>query len=75
MRGRGIIGVPSGGSGGRAVGIQGAGQNGGEVPHAFTPGNTPSSLERISKRMASNLMVGGGQGGGSAMNKIMPSYE
>lgn len=74
MRGRGIgIGAPGG-----------AGKRGDDLPPAFTPGNTPSSLERISRRMQSNLMLGGNKGeiggagtgvGQSGMYRIAPSYE
>lgn len=80
MRGRGLTNAfppDSIGSGApgpvRAIGIPHNKAN--EVPHAFTPGNTPSSMERVSKRMASNLMVGNQGGGGSSINRIVPSYE
>lgn len=55
------------------------------VAHAITPGNTPSSLERITKRIAGNLLTEGqGQGqnpptggaiAGACGARIAPSYE
>lgn len=83
MRGRGIgIGavlssVGGAGVAGRSVGIPSAGVavSAGDMAHAATPGNTPSSMERISKRMAKNLIHGNQAGGVGGANKIMPSYE
>jgi hypothetical protein len=59
------------------------------VAHAITPGNTPSSLERITKRIAGNLLADGhGQAQAQAraqqnsvgvidpgLGRIAPSYE
>jgi hypothetical protein len=75
MRSRGVAAAASGnGNVGRGgVGIP-AGKVA-EVPYALTPGNTPSSMERISKRMASNLKIGDHTGGVEGVNRIMPSYE
>ena len=43
-------------------------------PHAATPSNTPSSMERISRRIAQNLVVGATSSTPQG-NKIVPSYE
>lgn len=71
--------------GGRPIGSGGGG--GGSYAHAATPGNTPSSLEAMGKRIAGKLQggetlkgAGGGQGpsGGSSLGlgaRIAPSYE
>lgn len=76
-RGGGISGGPAGG-GARPIGglaaIRGGRGGGAFAPHAITPGNTPSSLEKISRRMARNLSVDEG-GQGPAENRIAPSYE
>lgn len=40
------------------------------IAHAITPGNTPSSLERITRRITNTLTVGE-----VSSNKIAPSYE
>lgn len=55
------------------------------APHAATPGNTPSSLETMGRRIAGKLQSppGGGGGGGSGATpgggtgapRIAPSYE
>ena len=48
------------------------------VAHAATPGNTPSSMERISHRIATNLLLGEqpqGQDRNGNGNRIAPSYE
>ncbi|KAK4686563.1 hypothetical protein P7C73_g3563, partial [Tremellales sp. Uapishka_1] len=62
MRGKGIP-LPGGGGIGRG-------------PLTPTPGNTPSSMEKISKRIATNLLVGNSLGNAPLGNKIVPqSYE
>lgn len=78
MRGRAIgVGI-GGGNGGNGAGGHGGGNAHGQGQNmqaqgGFTPGNTPSSLERVSRRLASNLMVGGKETG--VTHQIAPSYE
>ena len=54
------------------------------IQHAITPGNTPSSVERITRKIASNLLGGtnppqgasaSAQGQGQGGSQIVPSYE
>lgn len=63
--------------------IGGAGKGGtvggrGSLSHPITPGNTPSSLERITRRIAGNLLINEEAKepqGHLAQNRIAPSYE
>ena len=66
--GIGIGGVSANANGNGIGNGNGHAQGGG----GFTPGNTPSSLERVSRRLANNLMVGPRDG---VTNQIAPSYE
>jgi len=73
--------------GGRPIGgnVGGSGLGFGKVAHATTPGNTPSSLETMGKRIAGRLSgsglvspVEGKETGASAIAggaRIAPSYE
>jgi len=71
--------------GGRPIGGSGGGLGFGKVAHATTPGNTPSSLETMGKRIAGRLSgpglvspVEGKETGASAIAggaRIAPSYE
>lgn len=78
--GGGVGGVLGGGGGGRPIGRIGI------APHAATPGNTPSSLETMGRRIAGKLQgnkgplsgsgVGSpGPGVGGGDTRIAPSYE
>jgi hypothetical protein len=77
MRGRAIgvgIGIAgAGGGNGHSAGGSANGQQSMQAQGAFTPGNTPSSLERVSRRLANNLMVGQKETG--VTHQIAPSYE
>lgn len=71
-----------GGGGGRGMGRP-IGRTGPGLAHAATPGNTPSSLETMGRRIAGKLQgnkgavgtSGVGSPGGGGDTRIAPSYE
>ena len=71
MRGR-AIGVGIGGAAREGLN-HGQGGQGGADKDAFTPGNTPSSLERVSRRLANTLQMVDPKEG--VTHQIAPSYE
>jgi len=60
---------------GRAIATAGVIRGRGLDPHAATPGNTLNSLERISRRIATNLQVAHTSAPQPQQNVIAPSYE
>lgn len=62
----------------RLIGQVGNGRGRGSLSHAITPGNTPSSLDRITRRIASNLLLDGQNQAPTqqkVQGRIAPSYE